>query len=114
MEKRIDQLEGPHQLEFLNYRLSIVKSTHVWKKQRVWWYGKWRMRREANHVGVPIPLSYFTVGQLYYILQVVSENYLADTHLVAFGKEKFLIKILIDEDIDESKEVLQKALRSNR
>lgn len=114
MEKRIDQLAGAHQLEYLNYRLSINKSKNEKKRVKVWWHGRWRMRLEHFRIDVPVPLSYFTVGQLFYILQIVSENYLADTHLIAFNKEKFLVKVLIDENIVESEEVLQRAYRSNR
>lgn len=104
--ERINEFAGEHQLAYLEKHLNITKATPgEWKRKAVYKpNGGWRIRKVYLTTNKPVPLSYFTVGELHYILNTIAENYLIKTHLVAFAtrpKENFLIKLIEDEYSDK-------------
>lgn len=102
---RVNEKEAPHQLEYLDYRLTctryvegLFKWKYYWCKRKTWDHSK-RVRKRVyltdNH---PVGLNYFTVRQILYILNDIREHYFRETHIFAFGQEKFLIRLIPDKD----------------
>lgn len=106
--ERINEIDGIHHLEIFDRHLVITKQEVGYKKQMMLWKRRSHGKdiRHRTHKTVmyyhekPVSLSFFTLRQLSVIVLEVSQNYLRETHLFCFGIDRYIVRVLTEEQYE--------------